>query len=82
MMTIPPADMKISRSGAQRWRVNFTRRVASDGNLYSLAWDPADYQYCQQRSATPTTYCDSTGWPTLSGVSVKTGGLPPAYADA
>ncbi|HEX3463391.1 MAG TPA: sugar-binding protein [Candidatus Elarobacter sp.] len=82
MMVIPLADMRLQASGAQNWRINFSRRIAATGDLYTWAYDAASNAYCTNNVVASNIYCDATRWPLLVGVRV--GGAtarPKPYAD-
>ncbi len=82
LMTIPLADMRLSGSPIQRWRIDFSRRVAAANDVLTWAYAPADNAYCQQNTLNSITYCNATKWPILGGL--KIGGVakaPPPYAD-
>jgi hypothetical protein len=82
MMVIPLTDMRLSGAREQSWRVDFTRRVAATGDLYTWAYDPASNAYCSNNSVSTTTYCDSTRWPLVTGIAVAgAAARPRPYAD-
>jgi len=82
MMTIPLADMRLAGGTTQRWRIDFSRRIAALSDLLTWAYDPAANAYCQQQSLSPTIYCNASRWPTLANVRIARGAKrPPPYAD-
>ena len=82
MMTIPIADMRVSGSTIQRWRINFSRRVAAAGDLLTWAYDAGSNAYCANNEQGATIYCDATRWPTLSDIKIAgVSKAPPPYAD-
>jgi hypothetical protein len=82
LMTIPLADMRLSGGATQRWRINFTRRVAASNDLFTWAYAPLDNGYCLQNSPNTLTYCDPTKWPQLQGLILHgIAKVPPPHAD-
>ena len=82
LMTIPLADMRLLAGATQRWRINFTRRVAASSDLLTWAYAPSDNGYCQQRSPNILTYCDATKWIELQGITLHgVAKVPPPHAD-
>ena len=82
LMTIPLATMRLQGRVKQRWRVNFTRRIAASNDNDSWAYDAASNGYCQNSSLASTLYCDPTRWPVLAGIDLPTAiKPPPPYAD-
>jgi len=81
LMTIPLADMRLAGGATQRWRVDFSRRIAALSDLLTWAYDPAANAYCQQNGSA-TLYCNPSRWPTLANLRIIGGAKrPPPYAD-
>jgi hypothetical protein len=82
MMTIPLADLRVQNAKVQDWRVNFTRRIASTGDLYTWVYNSNAIGYCTNNSAGFMTYCDAPHWPVIAGLEIAgTNARPKPYAD-
>ncbi len=82
MMVIPLADLRLQRGATQSWRIEFARRIAATGDLYTWAYDPASDAYCANNQVSANLYCDSTRWPVLTGIRIAgSAPHPRPYAD-
>lgn len=83
MMVIPLSDLRTQNSAVQNWRIDFTRRIAATGDMYSWAYTPGSEAYCSNQGMEQMTYCDSTRWPEVTGIRAgsSTASRPKPYAD-
>lgn len=83
MMIIPLSDLRTQSASVQDWRIDFTRHIASTGDLYTWSYVPGSDAYCNNNNVSQLVYCDSTKWPELTGIRARMAAAerPRPYAD-